>query len=64
MLAHTPRCSFCQRSQEEVSDLIASPKDLSPRANICDKCLNVCSELLLETTAPPRLNTSTHGRRS
>jgi hypothetical protein len=58
MLAETPRCSFCQRSQQEVSELIASPKDFSPRAYICDECVKVCCALLPEmprqTTVPPR----------
>ena len=39
-----PRCSFCQRSQEEVHRLIAGPGDVY----ICDECVTLCQEILEE----------------
>ncbi|NPA91550.1 MAG: ATP-dependent Clp protease ATP-binding subunit ClpX [Chloroflexi bacterium] len=39
-----PRCSFCQRSQDEVRRLIAGPDDVY----ICDECVELCVEILAE----------------
>ena len=37
------KCSFCQRSSQEVAILIeAAEKGDSPDAYICDKCVLVC----------------------
>ena len=41
------RCSFCQKAQDSVGKLIASPGD-HPRAYICDECVAVCSNILEE----------------
>jgi hypothetical protein len=35
------QCSFCDKSQDVVSKLIASPGD-SPKVYICDECIVVC----------------------
>jgi ATP-dependent protease Clp ATPase subunit len=35
------RCSFCQKSQDEVGKLIAGP-----RVYICDECVALCNEIL------------------
>ncbi|MBQ1260584.1 MAG: hypothetical protein IIX96_01055 [Clostridia bacterium] len=43
-------CSFCGRSEEEVSLLIPS-KDMD--SYICDTCIGVCSEFLESQFAPP-----------
>lgn len=37
------RCSFCDRLQNQVGELITGGK-----VNICDECVNLCSNLLLE----------------
>ncbi len=37
------RCSFCDKSPEEVQRLIAGPT-----AYICDECIDLCTEILLE----------------
>jgi ATP-dependent Clp protease ATP-binding subunit ClpX len=37
------RCSFCDRLQNQVGELIAGGK-----VNICDECVGLCSNLLLE----------------
>src|SRR2546427_1500582 len=37
------RCSFCDKSPEEVKRLIAGPT-----AYICDECIDLCTEILLE----------------
>jgi ATP-dependent Clp protease ATP-binding subunit ClpX len=42
-----PRCSFCQKSQEQVGKLISSPGDQA-RAYICDECIAVCNSILEE----------------
>lgn len=36
-------CSFCKKSQHEVSKLIAGPKVL-----ICDECIEICNEIIVE----------------
>lgn len=36
-------CSFCNKSHHEVSKLIAGPKVL-----ICDECIGVCNEIIVE----------------
>src|SRR5215468_1858163 len=38
------RCSFCDRTQVEVNQLIASPQ--KGRAYICRDCVEVCSKIL------------------
>lgn len=37
----TLNCSFCGKRQEDVRKLVASP-----RAIICDECINLCNEAL------------------
>ncbi len=39
-----PRCSFCNRTQDEVARLIAGPDDVY----ICDECVELCVEILTE----------------
>ncbi len=43
-------CSFCRRSQHEVSRLIAGPDGIY----ICDDCVTLCREILDEEMAPPK----------
>ena len=43
-------CSFCRRSQHEVSRLIAGPDNIF----ICDECVTLCREILDEEMAPPK----------
>ncbi len=38
-----PRCSFCNKSQEQVKKLIAGPN-----AYICDECIELCAEIMAE----------------
>lgn len=38
-----PRCSFCNKTQEQVRKLIAGPG-----AFICDQCIGLCSEIIAE----------------
>ena len=38
------RCSFCNKSQDQVRKLIAGPND----TYICDECVEVCSEIIEE----------------
>ena len=33
-----PRCSFCNKTQDQVRKLIAGPN-----AFICDECIGICS---------------------
>lgn len=37
------RCSFCSKSQSEVSRLIAGPN-----VWICDECINLCNAILAD----------------
>ena len=43
----TFHCSFCGKSQADVTHLISSPQDseVAP-AHICDKCVEVCNSIL------------------
>jgi transcription initiation factor TFIIIB Brf1 subunit/transcription initiation factor TFIIB len=41
----TLQCSFCGKTQDNVSKLISSPSD-HPRAYICDECVAVCVEII------------------
>ena len=38
------RCSFCNKTQNQVKKLIAGPNG----AYICDECVGICSEILDE----------------
>ena len=38
-----PRCSFCNKTQDQVRKLIAGPN-----AYICDECIGICSEIIAE----------------
>jgi len=42
------RCSFCQKTLDEVEKLIANPSDPPLRVYICDECIAVCSSILQE----------------
>lgn len=39
-------CSFCGKSQEEVSKLIAGPE-----VYICDECIDLCNEIVKDEEA-------------
>ena len=38
-----PRCSFCNKTQDQVRKLIAGPNSY-----ICDECVEICSEIIAE----------------
>ena len=40
------RCSFCNKSQDQVRKLIAGPK--AKGVYICDECIEVCSEIIAD----------------
>ncbi len=42
-----PRCSFCNRTEDQVNKLISGPE-----VYICDKCVDLCKRLL--SSRPPR----------
>jgi ATP-dependent Clp protease ATP-binding subunit ClpX len=39
------RCSFCQKTQEQVEKLISSPSEY-PRSYNCNECVGVCQQIL------------------
>jgi hypothetical protein len=39
------RCSFCNKPEDQVGIMAASPDSL-PRAYICDECIRLCGRLL------------------
>ncbi len=45
------RCSFCRKSHEVVSKLIATPGNY-PKSYICDECVVICSAILDEDKDP------------
>ena len=51
------RCSFCDKSKEQVQTLIAGP----PGIFICDECIDLCNTILYEETSrkSPKTSTST-----
>lgn len=40
------RCSFCNKTQDQVRKLIAGPK--AKGVYICDECIDICSEIIEE----------------
>ena len=44
------RCSFCNKSQDQVRKLIAGPK--AKGVYICDECIEVCSEIIADEFVP------------
>ncbi len=40
-------CSFCLKTEHEVSKLIAGPS-----VHICDECISLCNAILAEESAP------------
>ncbi len=42
-------CSFCKREQDQVNRLIAGPDNVY----ICDECVDLCKEMLLEEAQEP-----------
>ncbi len=44
------RCSFCNKTQDQVRKLIAGPKANS--VYICDECIEVCSEIIADEFEP------------
>jgi hypothetical protein len=49
------RCSFCNRSMDEVNRLISSREE--GRAYICADCIEVCSKILQEPSDAPYYDT-------
>jgi hypothetical protein len=45
------RCSFCNKPQDDVSELIAGPKVF-----ICNECVAVCNDVLAETERYEKLH--------
>lgn len=41
--AGLPKCSFCEKTQDQVEQLIAGPKG---NLFICDECVDLCKEIL------------------
>jgi len=46
---NTLRCSFCQKTQNQVRKLIAGPTTVY----ICDECVTVCNEIIADDTPLP-----------
>ena len=42
------RCSFCNKSEDQVRKLIAGPEGVF----ICDECIGICAEIMEEELAP------------
>ncbi len=49
------RCSFCGKSQEEVKKLIAGPT-----VYICDECIELCNEIMVEEWAQEKSSDFKH----
>jgi len=46
---HNRQCSFCGKRQSEVRRLI-----IGPRVNICNECVDLCSDMLQEESEPAK----------
>jgi hypothetical protein len=42
------RCSFCNKSEKEVSQLIAGP-----HVHICDSCVGIAADIIEHSKRPP-----------
>lgn len=40
------KCSFCNKSQDQVEKLIAAPPGSLSRAYICNECIAICNSIL------------------
>lgn len=45
---NVPRCSFCDKAQDQVFALISNPAHQSRHVYICNECVAVCNEVLEE----------------
>jgi len=45
------RCSFCNKTQDEVGKLISAPCG-DPHAYICDECVFVCLSIIADARLP------------
>jgi ATP-dependent protease Clp ATPase subunit len=48
-------CSFCHRSESEVTKLVAGPRILfiGPRVYICDRCVAASLEIMEQASPSP-----------
>jgi ATP-dependent Clp protease ATP-binding subunit ClpX len=53
----TCSCSFCGKSQEEVGKLIAGPN-----VYICDECIELCNEIVLDSSQDDNIEAETSGQ--
>ena len=53
-----PRCSFCGKSQDEVSKLIAGPANTF----ICSDCVQLCNVILRDEKSAPSFMDSAAGK--
>ena len=54
------RCSFCNKSQDDVRKLVAGVS-----AHICDECVEVCSEIMRDDgrfVAPPQVEDGAYAK--
>jgi ATP-dependent Clp protease ATP-binding subunit ClpX len=50
------RCSFCSKNQDQVDTLISNPSERSRRVYICNECVEVCNEVLVDHRKPKSAN--------
>lgn len=43
------RCSFCGKPRDEVAAIVCGP---TTRIAICDRCVELCREIIAEQTTP------------
>ena len=53
-LEEVKHCSFCGKSQQEVTKLIAGPSVF-----ICDECVDLCNDIITEEIAESKTETET-----
>jgi ATP-dependent Clp protease ATP-binding subunit ClpX len=47
------RCSFCRKTEDQVSKLVGGPRSIvGPRVYICDECVAIANSIMQGNTFP------------
>ncbi len=53
MRIRTLRCSFCRKTEHQVSKLVGGPRSIvGPRVYICDECVAIANSIM-QGNSPP-----------
>ncbi|MCI0422096.1 MAG: hypothetical protein L0312_23195 [Acidobacteria bacterium] len=58
MRIRKPRCSFCRKTEDQISKLVAGPRLIvGPKLYICNECVAVANSIM-QGSPPPTLAAS------